>query len=62
MRLDSCLPSIHDLIHSQEQPLHILQQSSPLNIFSMEKDRNIHKASLYRHLKTDLWENNICLE
>lgn len=29
------LPSVNDFIHSQEQSLHILQQSPPLNIFSV---------------------------
>lgn len=33
------LPSIYNLIHCQEEPLHILQQSPPLNIFSKEHNK-----------------------
>lgn len=32
--LHSYLPSVYNFIHSQEEPLHILQQSPPLDIFS----------------------------
>lgn len=32
------LPSINNFIHSQEQSLHILQQSPPFHIFSMCKN------------------------
>lgn len=36
--LHSYLPSIYNLIHCQKEPLHILQQSPPLYIFSKEEE------------------------
>lgn len=40
--LNSYLPSIYNFIHSQEEPLHVLKQSPPLNIFSTEKQQSTH--------------------
>ena len=39
--LISYLPSVHNLVHSQEETLHILQQRPPLNIFPTEKNENM---------------------